>query len=484
MGIANLDFEPDQPQRIPEPVSAVSSAAGMQSANGTPQTRADDPQVGAVAGVNPVTTTSQQAGSGNGAQAMISGHSRVDPFQNLAAQVAVGGDQVPPIDPSLPDCPTAWQSYNPSSGQTYPEAGVNCNVRLSVLGGTTVADEAGRTFTENTTGADRINNVHLPAPDIDWSYAVIERLDPTTFKTTLIPFDLGKLVVEHDPAQDLPVEPGDIVTIFSQADIRVPEKQQTKLVRLEGEVVHAGIYSVQPGETLRQLVERAGGLTENAYLYGADFTRASTRAAQQARIDDYVSTLELEEDRAAVATSATALSSLDTASSQATLSATQLLITKLKLLRASGRIVLNLKPGDKDVAALPALMLQDGDRLVVPSVPPSVNVVGAVYDPSSFIFDGKGRVGAYLHQAGGPNRDADTKHVFIVRADGAVVSKEASKSFWGNTFEEESINPGDTIVVPEKVYRGSALRSFSNIAGIVTGIGSSIATLGILAGVN
>jgi protein involved in polysaccharide export with SLBB domain len=364
-----------------------------------------------------------------------------------------------------------------------PTPGVNCNVRLTVLGGTTLADQEARIYTENTAGADRINDVRLPAPDIDWSYAVIERLDPLTFRTSLIPFDLGKLVLAHDPTQDLLLEPSDMVTIFSQADIHVPQMQQTKLVRVEGEVAHAGVYSVQPGETLRQLVQRAGGVTENAYLYGAEFTRASTRVSQQARLDDYVSTLELEMDRATVASSANALSALDTASSQATQASTQQLITKLKLLRASGRIVLNLKPEAKDVEDLPLLMLQDGDRLVVPAVPPSVNVVGAVYDPSSFLFQSKDRVQAYLREAGGPNRDADRKHVFIVRADGAVLSKETAKSFWGNTFADETINPGDTIIVPEKVYKGSSLRTVSSIAGIFSGIGGSIATLAILAGV-
>jgi protein involved in polysaccharide export with SLBB domain len=320
--------------------------------------------------------------------------------------------------------------------------------------------------------------VRLPAPDIDWAYAVIERLDPNSFQTTLIPFDLGKLVLSHDLSQDLALEPGDIVTIFSQADIRVPLAQQTKLVRLEGEVAHAGIYSVQPGETLRQLLERAGGLTQNAYLFGAEFTRASTRIAQQARLDDYVSTLELDIDRAAIASAANAVSAQDTASSQSTLQSTQLLVSRLKLLRASGRIVLNLKPTANNVDELPALTLEDGDRLVVPAIPSSVNVVGAVYDPSSFLYNRNARVVSYLNQAGGPNRDADRKHVFIVRADGAVVSKEASKSFWGNTFADENINPGDTIVVPEKVYRGSSLRTFSNYAQIFSSlaIGLALAT--------
>ena len=102
--------------------------------------------------------------------------------------------------------------------------------------------------------------VRLPAPEIDWDYAVIERLNRETLKTELIPFDLGKLVLQHDASQDLELQPNDVVSIFSEADIRVPVAEQTKLVRLEGEFVHAGVYSVQPGETLRHLIERAGGL--------------------------------------------------------------------------------------------------------------------------------------------------------------------------------------------------------------------------------
>ena len=103
-------------------------------------------------------------------------------------------------------------------------------------------------------------DVRLSAPEIDWDYAVIERLNSETLKTELLPFDLGKLVLAHDASQDLELKQGDIVSIFSEADIRVPVAEETKLVRLEGEFVHAGIYSVQPGETLRHLVDRAGGL--------------------------------------------------------------------------------------------------------------------------------------------------------------------------------------------------------------------------------
>ena len=126
------------------------------------------------------------------------------------------------------------------------------------------------------------------APEIDWDYAVIERLDPGTLKNTAIPFDLGELVLQHNSSQDLELQPGDVVSIFSEADIKVPIAEQTKLVKLDGEFVHAGMYTALPGESLRHLVNRAGGLTPNAYLYASEFTRESTRAIQQTRIDDYV----------------------------------------------------------------------------------------------------------------------------------------------------------------------------------------------------
>ncbi len=101
---------------------------------------------------------------------------------------------------------------------------------------------------------------------------------------------------------------GDIVSIFSEADIHVPLAEQTKLVTLDGEFVHAGVYSVRPGETLKQLVERAGGVTTKAYLFGSEFTRESVRVEQQARIDEYVRTLQMRIQRSNLALAASSTS--------------------------------------------------------------------------------------------------------------------------------------------------------------------------------
>ena len=152
-------------------------------------------------------------------------------------------------------------------------------------------------------------DIRLTSPEIDWSYAVIERQDAATLKTTLVPFDLGKLVLQHDTSQDLELQPGDMVSIFSQSDIHVPLTEQTGLVRLEGEFAHAGTYSVRPGETLRSLVARAGGLTPDAYLFGSVFTRESTRVLQQRRMDEAVQRMVLQMQRGTLAMAASGTSS-------------------------------------------------------------------------------------------------------------------------------------------------------------------------------
>lgn len=303
--------------------------------------------------------------------------------------------------------------------------------------------------------------IQLPAPEIDWDYAVIERLDSKTLKTELIPFDLGRLVLDHDASQDLELQPGDIVTVFSQADVEVPISQQTKLVRLEGEFVHAGTYSVKPGETLRELVKRAGGFTPQAYLYGSDFTRLSTRALQQERIDEYVQSINLSIERGALALVASpAASAKDMASSSAAAGMEHELLASLRQMRATGRIVLAFKPGSEGLDSIPNIPLENGDSFDVPPAPSTVNVVGAVYDQNSFLYAPGMRVKGYLQLAGGPNKDADRRHSFIIRADGEVISYAMTKGPWGNGFEDLVMNPGDTIVVPDKTLKPSALRGF------------------------
>jgi protein involved in polysaccharide export with SLBB domain len=319
------------------------------------------------------------------------------------------------------------------------------------------------------------NDVKQTEPDIDWSYAVIERQNKVDLTTSLLPFNLGRVVLQGDASQNLELEPGDVVTIFSTADIHVPQAQQTKFVRLEGEFGSSGIYSVLPGETLRQLVQRAGGITSSAYLFGSEFTRESTRRVQQQRLTEYVNTIDLQATTNAANAAGSAISGQDSAAAAALQAQNQNIVSRLRQVQATGRIVLNLPPDARDVSQLPDIQLENGDRFIVPRLPSTVNVDGAVYNQNSFLYDPQRRVGGYIRLAGGANRDSDKNRAYVIRADGAVLSKQYSSSLRGNNFNSMRIYPGDTVVVPLNLSKGQSLRTITDIAQILGQFGIAIA---------
>lgn len=326
-----------------------------------------------------------------------------------------------------------------------------------------------------------------PGAQTDWNFAVIERLNPDTMSTSLLPFNLGKLVLEHDVSQDLELQPGDVITIFSQEDILPPIDEQTKYVRLEGEFVHPGIYSVAPGETLRSLVVRAGGLTGKAYLYGSQFTRKSTQALEQQRLAEIADRLQHQLLRNSIKLDTVeVIASGGGADSQAggkdgpVSSANRELIERLRRLQPTGRIVLDLSPhsaGDND---LPETPLEDGDTFLVPPMPATVQVLGAVLNQNAFLYRDGAHESDYLRLAGGLNRDADRGQSFVLRADGSVAGHGAGPSIFSSGFDNLHLYPGDTIVVPEKNIGAGALRSFMAWSQILSQLGLGAAAINVL----
>lgn len=295
----------------------------------------------------------------------------------------------------------------------------------------------------------------------NWEYAAIERIDPRTLAMQLIAFNLGKAVIDRDPQHDLELQPGDVVTIFAKNDIRNPVSRQTRLVRVEGEVSAPGIYQIKAGETLPQLIERAGGLTSEAYLYGTEFAREETRRQQQLALDDAVKRLEAQLASDA-ATSAANLSATD-AQAAAQLRAAQAearkaQLSRLKNLKANGRIALELPTTVAITTELPSLPLEDGDRVSVPAKPAFVFAVGAVSNNNALLWRSGRKMRDYLDVAG-VDADADLGNSFIVRADGTVA--HASRRGWFNDLESMELMPGDTLVVPEKGNRETFWTAFT-----------------------
>lgn len=341
------------------------------------------------------------------------------------------------------------------------------NVSNTQAGGSSV----GSALTASNNPFRAQNDVILSAPDIDWSYAVIERLSTVDLKTSLIPFNLGKLVLNGDASQNYELQPNDVVTIFSTADIRVPTAQQTRYVRLEGEFVAPGVYSVVPGETLRSLLQRAGGFTPDAYLYASEFTRESTRRVEAQRLQEYADQLEAEISSVTANNTARAVSSSDQQAAAASATDARQAVSRLRRVVPSGRIVLELKPNSVGIQQVPDLALEDGDRFVIPRVPSSITVQGQVYNANAFVYTANRRMRDYLQRAGGPNREADKKREFILRADGSVISNQYAD------VRRAPVFPGDTLVVPPVIDRRGVFQKIVDLAGIVSGFGYSATTL-------
>ncbi|CAN1526392.1 Polysaccharide export protein [Methylophilaceae bacterium] len=303
-------------------------------------------------------------------------------------------------------------------------------------------------------------------PEINWDYATVERLDRKDLSTKLIPFNLGK-ALQGDAEQNIALQAGDIVTLFSKDDIQVPSAKKNNYVILEGEVASPGVYQVLPGEKLRQLVERVGGLTSEAYLFGAEFSRESTRKFQQKRMDDMLAQMDAEIQRTMTRRTAAALSQ-DVANSAVTDAESQkVMINKLKKIRATGRIVLEMPVFAEELKNVPELELEDGDRFYVPSKPSTVTVMGTVYNQNAFIYKKGLTVSDYVAKAGGATRDGDDGEIYLIRADGLVYSKRQGSMFgFGGGFDGRKAMPGDAIVVPEKLERYNLtkeLRDWSQI---------------------
>jgi polysaccharide export outer membrane protein len=322
------------------------------------------------------------------------------------------------------------------------------------------------------------NEVKRSGPDVNWDYALIQRINSEDLSSYLIPFNLRKAVIDRDPEQNVLLQAGDTVTVFSQADMEVPLEKQSKFVRLEGEFAAAGVYRVQPGETLRQLVARVG-LTPHSYLFGSFLTRESARIKQQQGLDRLAADLEAEVERSG-ATQLRNADATDAVTLGPRLERQRNFVAKFRQLKATGRIVLELQPGVSSIDELPEITLEDGDRFFVPYAPSTVEVLGSVYNQNSFLFRRRKTVGEYLKQAGGTTKYADRGRMFIIRADGTVVSAHQRTGLWRSDFQGLELYPGDTVVVPEELDRVSLMRHLKDWTQVIAQFALGAAAVKVL----
>ncbi len=286
--------------------------------------------------------------------------------------------------------------------------------------------------------------------ELNWDYAVIERLN-ADLSTMVIPFNLGKVVLMGDEANNIELMAGDVVTVYSQKDMRVPVARQTRLVSVEGEVGAAGVYQLLPGETLPQLVARAGGFTPQAYVYGLEFTREETRQRQRENLATAIARLEALAATQGARDAANRRDDSAAASASVNAAATQAQMARLSRVQPNGRIALELRPTDTTIDALPEVPLEHADRIVVPARPGFITVAGAVVNNNALLWKPGRTVGDYLKQAG-LDEAAEPDNMFVLRADGTVMHAGDRRGFFGmGSLESQTIQPGDAIVVPTQL---------------------------------
>ena len=196
-------------------------------------------------------------------------------------------------------------------------------------------------------------DLHRASPEINWSYAIIQRVNPVDLSTKLLSFDLGKAVLESDDANNLVLEADDIITIFSQSDVAVPQSKRARYIRLEGEIVRAGVYKAEEGELLRDVIKRAGGRDlAGLYLWHPIDSRVRANAAAERVSMNWRTQMDVEV-RQVSASSATGSTPEDIALAAAQRKSGQAMVGRLKNLKATGRVVLNLKPTANSVNDYP-----------------------------------------------------------------------------------------------------------------------------------
>jgi polysaccharide biosynthesis/export protein len=297
---------------------------------------------------------------------------------------------------------------------------------------------------------DMMTDIAETNAEINWDYAAIERLDEHDLSTRLIPFNLGNAIDNLASSDNQTLNAGDIITIFSRKDLPLPLEKHATYVQVGGEVSAPGVYRVKPGETLRDVVGRAGGLTSHSYLYAAQLTRTTTKRMQQEQIELSMNRLKKELTAQYANVNSSSAASASAAGDQKKMDMQASLISQLSTVQASGRVVLGIKPDAKTMEDIPDFPLEDGDNFFIPPQLGTVQVIGEVYNANAFRYQANKHLRAYLDDTGGATRQADIKRIFLIRADGTVISRQGH-SHWSGDFENLALMPGDAVIVPPKL---------------------------------
>ncbi|AKO53005.1 sugar transporter [Marinobacter psychrophilus] len=250
----------------------------------------------------------------------------------------------------------------------------------------------------------------------------------------------------------------------------IPLFGATHTISLEGEVVYPGEYTFSDGETLSAVLQRAGGLTNNAFPRGSVFTREKLRQLEAQRLRE--AEQRLQGDLLGVQLEGDSFGGQNAQR----VDEVKGLLDDVQSSRPVGRMVIDLQAvlSNSDYQSI---RLQDGDSLTVPTIPQAVSVFGEVQFPTSHLHLAGLTVDDYLERSGGPTRQADENRVYVVKADGSVMLPEKSAWFGGRS---QQLHPGDTVIMPIDVDRLNQLELWTNVSQVVYQMALGAAAVGNL----
>jgi protein involved in polysaccharide export with SLBB domain len=302
------------------------------------------------------------------------------------------------------------------------------------------------------------------------SYEIKNGEKVESFRTTI---NIGRAVKDQDSSADVALKSGDILTIHQLSGWN----NIGASVMLKGEVTYSGTYGIQEGEKLSSVLKRAGGFTSSAYPAGAVLVRIQVREMEEKSRNELIRQLETTSAGAHLSPGPNMgeqIGALQLIMAQQTQ-----VVARLKSQPPSGRLVIKISPDIATWEGTPAdIEMRAGDVLAIPKRPGFVLVSGQVYNAAALTFVPGKTAGWYLRHAGGATNVANSKEIFVIRANGSVVGRRSGEWYNDNVLETR-MEPGDVVVVPQKIIGGSMFwRNMLAAAQIL----SSVAIAGNLTG--
>ena len=249
------------------------------------------------------------------------------------------------------------------------------------------------------------------------------------------------------------LSPGDVLSVKT-----IPSWLEDRLVTISGEVRFPGDYTVRKSETIGQVISRAGGITKDAFVTGAIFTRAKLIEKEESQKEKLIE--RLESDIATLSLSPTSGETAQKANSVA-----NSLLLRLRNSKSAGRLVIDL--GEQLTNPEKSqLIVRHGDKIHIPNVPSEVSVMGEVQFATSHLYKADLTVDEFINLSGGFTQNADEKRIFVVKSNGAVFTKNGNGWFSGQS-REKKIQAGDVIVVPINLQKGKWLETLTSSTQIV-----------------